>query len=401
MVISTLPDTTVPPVPGPQFPMTERQARILEMTDPLAEIAAANAGRHDRAGTFPHDTIRALVDAGFHTLTIPEAQGGLGAGPLETMIALERLARGDGSVALAICMHLGAIHSLATHDAWADPARDRMIAEVVARGGLYNTADSEAGLGSPSRGGAFATTAAPTGDGAWRITGRKSWTTLSPALRWAGVSATVLDERGEPAGRARFLIPMDAPGVAIDETWDNLSMAATGSHDLVLTDVVVPDDHRLPPPGKPSSSPWSILTSAVYLGVGVAARDFTIAFAKTRTPAAMGGKSIATLPNVQHRVAEIEVKLLAARSTLYGVVQQWQDHQELRDTLGWQMAGAKVLVTNNAIDVTDQALRVVGSVGLQRKHPLERYFRDVRAGLGNPPLDDVAMGIIGRAALGE
>ncbi len=58
-----------------------------------------------------------------------------------------------------------------------------------------------------------------------------------------------------------------------------------------------------------------------------------------------------------------------------------------------------MLVTNNAIDVTDQALRVVGSVGLQRRHPLERYFRDVRAGLGNPPLDDVAMGIIGRAAL--
>jgi alkylation response protein AidB-like acyl-CoA dehydrogenase len=211
----------------------------------------------------------------------------------------------------------------------------------------------------------------------------------------------VLDSSGEPAGRARFLIPMDTAGVEIAETWDNMSMDATGSHDLVLTEVVVPADHRLPPPGKPSSSPWSILTSAVYLGVGVAARDFTIAFAKTRKPAALGGKSIATLPNVQHRIAEIEVMLLAARSTLYGVVQQWQDHLELREALGWQMAGAKVLVTNNAIDVTDQALRVVGSVGLQRKHPLERYFRDVRAGLANPPLDDVAMGIIGRAALGE
>jgi alkylation response protein AidB-like acyl-CoA dehydrogenase len=83
------------------------------------------------------------------------------------------------------------------------------------------------------------------------------------------------------------------------------------------------------------------------------------------------------------------------------VVRQWQERPELREPLGWEMAGAKVLVTNNAIDITDQALRVVGSVGLQRKHPLERYFRDVRAGLGNPPLDDVAMGIIGRAALGE
>jgi alkylation response protein AidB-like acyl-CoA dehydrogenase len=401
MVTSTLPDTDLPPVPGPQFPMSDRQARILAMTEPLAATAAANAATHDREGTFPHNTIRALVDTGFHTLTLPEEMGGFGANPLETMIALERLARGDGSVALAICMHLSSIHSIATGDAWSGPLRDRMLAAVVAEGGLYNTADSEAGLGSPSRGGAFATTAAPTGDGGWRINGRKSWTTLSPALTWAGVSATVLDASGEPAGRARFLIPMDTAGVEIAETWDNMSMDATGSHDLVLTDVVVPADHRLPPPGKPSSSPWSILTSAVYLGVGVAARDFTIAFAKTRKPAALGGKSIATLPNVQHRIAEIEVKLLAARSTLYGVVQQWQDREDLREALGWQMAGAKVLVTNNAIDVTDQALRVVGSVGLQRKHPLERYFRDVRAGLANPPLDDVAMGIIGRAALGE
>ncbi len=179
-----------------------------------------------------------------------------------------------------------------------------------------------------------------------------------------------------------------------------MSMGATGSHDLVLTDVVVPDSHRLPASGKPSNSPWSILTSAVYLGVGVAARDFAIAFAKTRKPAAMGGKTIATLPNVQARVAEIELKLLAARSTLYATVQQWESDPERRGQLGWQLPAAKVLVTNNAIDITDQALRVVGAAGLQRKHPLERYFRDVRAGLGNPPLDDVAMGIVGRNALG-
>ena len=178
-------------------------------------------------------------------------------------------------------------------------------------------------------------------------------------------------------------------------------MGATGSHDLVLTDVVVPGHHCLPASSNPRPSPWSILSSAVYLGIGVAARDFAIAYAKTRKPAAMGGKAIATLPNVQQRIADIELKLLASRSTLYGAVQQWEDHPELREALGWQLPGAKVLVTNNTIDITDQALRVVGSVGLQRKHPLQRAFRDARAGLGNPPLDDVAIGIIGRAVLGE
>lgn len=400
MVTSTLPETTLPPVPGPQFPQNARQERILAMAESLAEVAARNAPAHDRAGTFPHDTFGALIEAGYHTLTIPEEMGGMGATALEAMMAQERLARGDGSVALAICMHLGHIYGVATSSEWPDDLRRKMISEVVTNGALYNTAASEPGLGSPSRGGFFATTAERTEDGCWKLNGRKTWTTLSPALAYAGVNATVT-ENGEPVEKASFLVPMDAEGVEIDETWDNMSMGATGSHDLVLTDVVIPGNHRLPASGKPSNSPWSILTSAVYLGVGVAARDFTIAFAKTRAPAAMGGKTIATLPNVQARVADIELKLLASRSTLYGAVQQWEDHPELRETLGWQLAAAKVLVTNNSIDITDQALRVVGSVGLQRRHPLERYFRDARAGLGNPPLDDVAVGIIGRAALGE
>ncbi len=400
MVTSTLPDTALPPVPGPQFPQNARQERILDMAESLAAIAAANAPAHERNNTFPHDTFAAIVDAGYHTLTIPEDQGGMGATPIEALMAQERLARGDGSAALAICMHLGHIYGVATSTDWPDDLRRSVIDAVVNDGALYNTAASEPGLGSPSRGGFFATTAERTTDGCWKLNGRKTWATLSPALGFVGVGATIVED-GEPVEKASFLVPMNAAGVAIDETWDNMSMSATGSHDLVLTDVMVPADHRLPVSGKPSNSPWSILTSAVYLGVGVAARDFTIAFAKTRKPAALGGKTIATLPNVQQRIAEIELKLLAARATLYGAVQQWEDHPDLRGALGWQLAGAKVLVTNNAIDITDQALRVVGSVGLQRRHPLERYFRDVRAGLGNPPLDDVAVGIIGRAVLGE
>ena len=401
MASTTQPKTTAPPLPGPAFPANDRQARFIDLAERLATIAAENAPEHDRNGTFPHDTFEAIIDSGYHTLTIPEKFGGMGASPLETMIAQEILARGDGSVALSICMHLGHIYGVATSPDWPDDLRKKMLKNVIENGALYNTAASEPGLGSPSRGGAFATTAEQTPDGSWKLNGHKTWTTLAPALGYAGVGASVIGADGKPAEKANFLVPMDTPGVEIDETWDNMSMSATGSHDLILKDVVVPASHRLPASGKPANSPWSILTSAVYLGVGVAARDFTIDFAKNRKPAAMGGEPIATLPNVQSRVADIELKLLAARSTLYGTVADWEDHPDRRDAVGWQLAGAKVIVTNNVIDVTDQALRVVGAAGLQRQHPLERYFRDVRAGLGNPPMDDVALGLIGKTALGE
>jgi alkylation response protein AidB-like acyl-CoA dehydrogenase len=388
-----------PPVPGPRYPRTERQAEIMAMAETLSAIAATNAPKHDHGGTFPHDTFEAISTTPYLALTVPEEFGGGGAGPLEVMLAQEILARGDGAVALVASMHLGHVAGIAVNDAWPEDLKAQFFREIVEDGALYNTAASEPGLGSPSRGGNYETRAVRDGSGGWRISGRKAWGTGSPALTYAGVAASVEDASGDLV-RASFLVPMDARGVRIEETWDNMAMSASGSHDIVLDDVVVPGNHRLPAAGKPEGGPWSILTSATYLGIGVAARNWAIGFAKNRRPTALGGRTIAELESVQSRVAQMEMLLLEARSVLYGTVETWEQQPELRDELGAQFAAAKVIVTNNAIAVTDQAMRIVGSVGLQRKHPLERYFRDVRAGLGNPPLDDVAMGIVGRNALG-
>lgn len=396
----TTPDDTpqAPALPGPRYPKTARQAEIMALAEELAGIAAKNAPAHDQAGTFPHDTFDAIRKTPYLALTVPEESGGGGAGPLEAMLAQEILARGDGSVALVASMHLGHVAGIAVNEQWPQDLKARFFREIVEQGGLYNTAASEPGLGSPSRGGHFATRAVRDGSGGWRISGRKAWSTGAPALTWAGVGASVEEEGGELV-RASFLVPMETPGVHIEETWDNMAMSASGSHDIVLDDVVVPADHRLPAAGKPEGGPWSILTSATYLGIAVSARNWAIAFAKDRRPTALGGKAIAELEGVQARIGQMELRLLEARSVLYGTVEMWEHQPELRGELGAQFAAAKVIVTNNAIEVTDQAMRIVGSVGLQRKHPLERYFRDVRAGLGNPPLDDVAMGIVARHAL--
>ncbi len=270
---------------------------------------------------------------------------------------------------------------------------------MVTNGALINGLASEPELGSPSRGGGFRTTADKT-PGGWTVNGRKTWSTLSPGLTYGTVLLTLREDGAE--NRGSLLVPMKSPGVRIEETWDNLSMRATGSHDVIFEDVFVPDEYRLPSsPGLPASqvSGWTLLGSAVYLGVAQAARDFAVQFAKDRVPAGLG-KPIAELQTVQHRIAQIDLLLLQSRSVLYGTAELWDKHPAHRDQIGWQFAAAKYTVTNNAIEITDQALRVVGSVGLQRKHPLERYFRDVRAGLGNPPMDDVALTIIGKHALG-
>ena len=388
------------PPPRP-YPKTLREAEFIELGDRLAGVAHANATKHDRENSFPFDTFDALREAGYLALTVPEEFGGRGASALEVMLAQERLARGDGAVALGATMHLMQVVAISRGEIWPAELRERMLRDVVSRGTLINNLASEPELGSPSRGGSYATRAVRAGDD-WVINGRKTWSTLSPGLTYATVLLMVEETDGSLV-RGTFLVPMATPGVRIEETWDSLSMRATGSHDVIFEQVRVPNDYRLiQPPGLPAANPggWGLLGSAVHLGISTAARDFAVEFAKTRKPEALGGAAISSLVTIQHRVAHIELLLQQSRSVLYGAAELWDQYPQYRGEMGPQLAGAKYSVTNNAIEITDQALRVVGAAGLLRRMPLERYFRDVRAGLGNPPMDDVALTLIGKAALG-
>ena len=372
----------------------------MALGDRLAVVADANAMRHDRENSFPFDTFEALRESGYLALTAPVECGGRGATPLETMLAQERLARGDGAVALGAMMHLIQVASISASDQWPPDLKDFVLGEVVARGALLNNLASEPELGSPSRGGSYATRATRDGDG-WVINGRKTWSTLSPGLAFATVLLMVEEPDGSLV-RGTFFVPMDTPGIRIEETWDSVAMRATGSNDVIFENVRLPDHFRLPQqPGIPGGNlgGWNLLGSAVHLGISTAARDFAVNYAKQRKPAALKGATIATLESVQHRVAQIELLLLQSRAVLYGVAELWDKHPEWRSDLAWQVAAAKYTVTNNAIAITDGALRVVGSSGLLRKTALERYFRDARAGLGNPPMDDIALTLIGKHAL--
>ncbi len=383
-------------------PRSGRQAEFVALADRLAERFAGRAAEHDRSNTFPFENFRELHESGFLALTVPEEYGGRGADPLELALAQERLARGDGSTALAATMHLSLVGRLAEGRPWPEEVFARVCREVVERGALINNVASEPELGSPSRGGLPHTTAERT-PGGWRLDGRKRWASLAPALSYLGVLATAVEE-GRPPRRANFLVPAEAPGVRIEETWDNLGMRATASHDVVLEGVEVPAEAELPSDGGAAASDvdrgWGTFPiAAVYLGIATAARDAAVGYARERRPVGMAGP-IAELQTIQHRVAEIELLLFQSRAVLYGTAERWVAEPEGRPALRWRLAAVKHLVTNHAIEVTDRALRVVGSVGLTRALPLERYFRDVRAGLGHPPMEDAALTLIGKAALG-
>ena len=277
---------------------------------------------------------------------------------------------------------------------------------VVRHGWIINNCQAETELGSPARGGLHHTTATRA-DGSWRIDGRKSWSTAAPYLTHFAVGATVRAD-GVAEHLGQFLVRRDAPGVHIDPTWDALSMRESASHDIVFDGVVVPEEDviRVSPSGDRytpplETAPWHGLPfAATYIGIAIAARDFAVRFAATRVPSNLG-HPIGELPAVRAKLGEIEALLFASRRMIFDTARDWVEGKAPRDQVAAQVPLVKYWATNNAVRVTDLALRVTGGFGLMESNPVERCFRDVRAGLIHPPLDDVALANAATRAMRE
>lgn len=377
--------------------------QVVALARELAAGFAQRAAEHDAERSFPHENFEAIKAAGYHKLTVPTRFGGWGGGLLDAVMAQEALAMGDGSTALAITMHVQTIGAAASGEKWELAVFERLCAEVIGRGALVNSCASEPELGSPSRGGRPATVAVRDGDG-WQITGRKVFASMSPVLDYFIIPALI-----EPEDEVvRFLVPRQE-GLRIEETWDSMGMRSTGSHDLVLTGARVSVDDVIskapggarPDPTKIALNAWFTLTvMACYLGVAAAAQAAALDYAHERVPTALG-RPIATLESIQRRLGEGELALNVARTLLYRTAETYDAQPEQRITQDFQtqLLTAKTVVSNNSIQVVDHAMRVVGGPSMTRSLPLERYYRDVRAGLHHPPNDDSALALLGRVAL--
>lgn len=373
---------------------------VLAQVDGLAARFAAGAEKHDRDGTFAFENVEAMKAAGVPRMPVPAAHGGDGFDLFQCTQVLQHIAHGDASTALGLAMHFHVIGSLAENNAWPAGAFERLCDEVVRDGAMVNSAASEPEMGSPSRGGLPATTAKPI-DGGFVVNGRKSWVTYAPALGYFLISAAHDD------GVGIFAVKAGSSGLALIDTWSaSLSLRASGSFDVELNDVFVPAhwhvDQRVPgQPVKRGALPagWATCAfAAVYLGVGEAALQAMAGYSKQRVPTALG-KPIAELPHIQRGIGQMDVALRGAREVLHNAARKWTTQPDCRAGMEAELAAAKHLCTNAAITVTDIALRTAGASGLDRKLPLERYFRDARAGLMHPPQDDRALELIGRTAI--
>ncbi|MEC0089548.1 acyl-CoA dehydrogenase family protein [Paenibacillus macquariensis] len=379
----------------------EREAGIALLADQLAIKFAERASKHDRDGSFPFDNFVDLRDSRYLKLTVPKKYGGEELSLYEMLLAQERIARGDGSTALAVGWHMALILSLRYTNRWSEDLFSRFSAEVVKDGAIINHFASELATGSPTRGGKPQTTAAKV-VGGWSISGRKTYSTLSPIVEHFTISAGIEgnDEVGE------FFV-RKGPGFSLVETWDTLGMRATGSHDVILDNVFVPDEEVISLSGlekqrqvTDDGSGSLMHIPACYIGIAYAARSFAIDFAKNYKPNSLPGP-IADLPRIQQQIGEMEADLITARTLLYSIADRWDRDPDGRVALKPDLGLAKYIATNHALRIVDKAMRIVGATSLSRNLPLERMYRDVRAGLHNPPMDDVVLQNLAKRAIQE
>lgn len=376
------------------FIKTAQQKYWLDQLASIAEPIRNEAKEVDEQSRFPFEAHRLLLQIGYPRLTLPKEFGGEGLSVYDMVLIQETLASYDENASLSLGWTLGVVGEIYETKLWADDAL-HLLASEIKKGAIINRAVSEAATGSPTRGGRPGTNAISTKQG-WLLNGRKIFTTASPVLDYFLTSAWI-EEKNQIGF---FLIHKDVKGLSIEENWEMSAMRGTSSHDLVLTDVVVPSNYLVELPSHPSGGKingWILHIPATYLGIAQAARDYALYFANHHQPNSLNAP-ISTLPNVQQLLGDIELKLHQARFVLYGVAEAYDDPAR-REFLTNEMAVAKHTVTNLAIDVVDKAMRVVGAKSLQLTNPLQRYYRNVRAGLHNPPMDDMTIIKLATAAI--
>jgi alkylation response protein AidB-like acyl-CoA dehydrogenase len=382
---------------------TETGARLVLLAESLADELATRAALHDREASFPHASVDALKRAGYFTAPIPTEHGGLGVTSVhDVVVASSRLARGDASVAIGVNMHLVILLNIVRRWQAAVAAEDERRAAAfgaslrsIARDGvIIAAAISELGqdLTRPR------TTATPTPSG-WRIDGRKSFCTMSPAATVLYASVTFVDDDGvERYGYAQ--VPTDAAGLDIEGDWDALGMRASGSHSVTFAGVEIPRSALLR--GFVAGDGDAYMERNLVAGLFHAAASLGIA--ESAASAAAGALAARGEPDAHARtlLAQNVVELGACRATLSRAAALVDDSDEHFVALFAQTQAAKTFVNETATRIVDRALTLSGGAGYLNGHPLARAYRDVRAGSFMHPLGaNRAYDLLGDAALGR
>jgi len=390
--------------------LTESQLDWRERARRLSDqILAPKAQQIDAEGRFPREHFRALAENDLLGLPVREELGGHGADVLTTTLVTEELARNCGSTALCYHMHISAA-SLIAALAKGDQV-DRFVLPILRGEHITTYAISEPGSGSRWW---HMETHATKEPGGYIIDSFKSYATSAGEadsyvlpVRASGESA--------PHELSMFIVDHDIENVKPVGTWSAMGMRGTCSTPVHFDNIFVPDSNRLGEDcfGFPLLMAYGLPIyhvglASVYLGIAQAALDFAVSHVTKRVHADTG-LPLAQVESIQRYVAEMKLHLDQTRQFIYSVARYVDEMSEKNtdmvdiiddSTFLETLAEVKVIACGAANDVTQTAIQVCGGTGYSKAYPVERYFRDARAGSIMGPNDDMLRVLIGQRVLG-
>ena len=381
---------------------SEREQRFIDLAAGLADDFAPRAAQHDEDASFPFENYARMKETGYTVLIMPEKLGGLGATLLERIKAQERLAQGCGATALAINMHFNTMGLLIDlHRKFRAPNVEEKLKRIASERLICAGSGSEpdnAVINLRPR-----TTARRT-DGGWIVNGRKIFGTQSIAADLFFFEAAWEDAPQGTTILTCFIEPRETPGFAFKDDWNVMGMRSTASRSSEFKDAFVPESAIvLQRPVSRSGritkvfakAPFTI--GAPYVGIAVAARNFTVEFMRDRQRFPLK-HPMSHLPSVYNKVGEMDMLIEGARAVM------WKAAAEVArdDPRSWsrKAVAARMIAIENSVKVVDLALRAVGGSSYFKRLPLERYYRDVRAGLYHPFDSDESLEFLGKSAFG-
>ncbi|NKB99274.1 MAG: hypothetical protein GKR90_12380 [Pseudomonadales bacterium] len=396
-------------------PQTPAGEKFLSASQKLIPQLRKLADDADRSATMPEESFRALQSSGIAAAFVPEDLGGWGLRSIyDWMLGIRALAHGDGSVAIAINMHLAVSRGMATafHQSGGkqDSASARPLTAIATGDMLICATATEAGTDNLHP----RTEATRTDDG-WEINGKKMFVTMSPIATHLAMNLRMRDEEGDHL--ATTMMPIDTPGLLPQGDWDALGMRGSGSQSVKF-DKVKAGAHAVR-----SIGPWgewstnvlinrtlgNLTLVAAFLGIAEHAHEIVLQSVKTQE---RNNTPVRLNPGVQQTVGEMEIELTQCRGALAqaGIgVDDWLANAipnppsiESAHELMQSYQAAKWIVNRGAISIVDRALDLSGGAGFMNKHPLSRLYRDVRAGPFMQPHAAVDIrSYVGQVALGE
>lgn len=348
---------------------------------------AARAAAHDAEDSFVADNYRDLREHRVFSAGVPAELGGSGASHAELCEMLRVLGQHCGSTALALAMHTHQVAIAAWRWRHEGGAMEPLLRRVAAQEAILVTSGGSDWLAGSGR--------AEKVDGGYRITGRKVFASGAPAGHLFMTMAIHDDPEHGPTV-LHFAIPFDAPGLEIQDTWRTLGMRGTGSHDIVLDSVFVPDAaigvRR--PPGR--WGPWHVvamhvepLIYSVYVGIAEAARALALRQAAPRRHDAA----------TQELAGRMENELATARMALRQMIDAAAPGHPDRETTNEVMTG-RTVAGRAAIRTVEVAMELASGAGFYRDLGLERLFRDVQGARYHHLRESAQLTYAGRMAFG-